>query len=191
MAEVPTAEQLLSLVRREHSARIALGKDVDFAEASRFAHDLKQQLPGDVVVFASPFSPPQLTVIQLINDFKAEAVLPSLHSLVADFQSAARELTDVLRREVMENYEEGRDYPDAIHVGGGLWHLHIHGDDCRFESAETGQIVEACIDLPDRLDPYFLLEYARTSPNGYPDVLAACVAGFHDMDRLMALGGYR
>ena len=54
----------------------------------------------------------------------------------------------------------------------------------------AGALVEADVYDPGRIDPYFLLEYARTT--GRHDAVAdLCVEGFHDMCRLLDVAGYR
>ncbi|NUT21353.1 MAG: hypothetical protein HOV77_19440 [Hamadaea sp.] len=191
MADLPTTEQLSRLVQRGHGASYVLDEGTDPSTASDIARRLKMSLPADVLVIMSPFQPPRLRVLRLISDDEAASLLPTVHRLVADFRAIAGRLVGVLRHQVLADYDAGRAYAEEIEVDGVMWSLHMHGEHCRLESAESGQVVEAHLDDPDALDPYFLLEYARTSPGGYPDLLTACIEGFHDTVRLMELAGYR
>jgi hypothetical protein len=85
-------------------------------------------------------------------------------------------------------YEQNLDYPDSLDVNGERWSLDIHGEHCRFQGLASGTVVEAHISSPDTLDPWFLLLFAE-SIDRYPDIRAACIAGFHDMNLMLSRAG--
>ncbi len=142
---------------------------VGLREATAAAAALKALVPADVTVIGGHR---QLTVLRLISDSELEQLRPAAESLVAAFRATARALVAALEQDVV----------------GEEWLVHEHGEHCRFEHAVTGVVVEACVDRPDELDPYFLLEFARTH-SAHRVVAEACVEGFHDMCRVLEFLG--
>lgn len=139
-------------------------------EVSAIARRLREELAGESIhVFVA--GPETVTALQLVSAEEARRTYPELEALVADFRELARGLVRQL--------DEGT-------LDEGVWWAFPHGEHCCFENLETGVIVDAHTDDPDRIDPYFLLRFAETS-GGYPGVIGACVHGFHDMCRLLEL----
>jgi hypothetical protein len=159
---------------RGHGLTVSLGPSLTMPEATAVAQALRSALGPDVAVIASPKGGgPILRVLQLASDADAAAVLPALTMLVAEFREVAGAL--------VEQLNAGDAGPDG-------WSLFPHGEHCRFENEATGEVVEADIHDPGRIDPYFLLEYARTTGRHHA-VADVCLEGFHDMCRLLDLAG--
>lgn len=152
--------------------------------AAAAARDL-QSAPGpDVVVFATPRGRgPVLTVLRLVSNDEAASVRPILENLVAGFRRTAEALVEQMRAGTSPE-----EYPESVQYGDATWYLHPHGEHCRFENVVSGELVEANIYAPETLDPYFLLEYAKSAGH-YGAVVDACVEGFHDMCRLLDRAG--
>ncbi|MFD4644137.1 hypothetical protein ACFWN2_42985 [Lentzea sp. NPDC058436] len=112
----------------------------------------------------------------------ADQLRPELERLIAEFRAVARSLVAAL-----PNPDEDDDIPDEVEVGGRTWWVHWHDPHFCCED-EAGVVVEAHIYDPDLIDPYFLLQYARTA-SGHEAVVSACPAGFHDIARLLDLHG--
>jgi hypothetical protein len=163
------------LTRGGRGLSLPLGRDVTMAQASASARRLETALGPDVTVFASPGGGgPILRVLQLADAAQVAAVRPALEALIAEFRETAAGLVGQMEHEEVE----------SVRYRGANWCADPHGEHCRFENEETGEIVEAQIYFPDRVDPYFLLEYARTSGRHHA-VVDVCVEGFHDMCRLL------
>ncbi|GGN18713.1 hypothetical protein GCM10010109_31940 [Actinoplanes campanulatus] len=153
--------------------------------ATAAARDLKSALGPDVAVFASARGRgPVLTVLRLVSAEEASSVRPTLEDLVAGFRRIAGALVEQMRAGASPE----DDCPDSVRYGDATWYLDPHGEHCRFENAVSGEVVEANIYAPDALDPYFLLEYAKSAGH-YGVVVDACVEGFHDMCRLLDQAG--
>jgi hypothetical protein len=129
-----------------------------------------------------------LTVLQLIDEVEAQRWRGDLEALVAEFRAAASRLIEQFREHVEPAYERGESYPVELDVDGQMWKLHIHGEHCRFDSLADDTVIEARIDRPDSIDAWFLLLFAQTSGR-YPGVSSSCLAGIHDMDRMLTLAG--
>lgn len=100
--------------------------------------------------------------------------------------SAVVDVVPPFRLQIEPAYEQGVWYPDRLEVDGESWLLHIHGEHCLFTSLKSGTEVEVHTERPDVIDPWFLLRYAE-SGDRYPEIRAACLEGFHDMCRMLAL----
>jgi hypothetical protein len=131
---------------------------------------------------------PILTVLQLVSDSEAATVRPALEGLVAEFRLLANGLVGQMEAGSSSVDDLDTDYPDSVRYNDATWCLHQHGEHCRFEDAGSGVVVEANVYAPDVLDPYFLLEYAKTSGR-HGAVVDACVEGFHDMCFLLDRAG--
>jgi hypothetical protein len=170
VTQEPSPETVRHAVTRSRTARF----DVPEGEASAIATRLNQRLAEeDIHVIVS--QPTTITVFQLVSAEEARRTLPELATLVTDFRGQAHTLT--------KQFDQGT-------LDEEVWWAHEHGEHCRFENLKTGVIVEANIDFPDKVDPYFLLLFAETTGR-YPGVLTACVHGFHDMCRLLEMAGVR
>ena len=105
---------------------------------------------------------------------------------MAEFCELAHRLAAPFRLEIEPALEQGVWYPDRLEVDGESWLLHIHGEHCLFTSQKSGIEVEVQTDRPEVIDPWFLLRHAE-SADRYPEIQAACLEGFHDMCRMLAL----
>jgi hypothetical protein len=173
--ETEDAADIRRRLTRGQGLTVQLGQDVTTQQASASARRLQLALGLEVTVFVSQVGrAPTLRVLQLADAAQAAAVRPALEDLIAEFREMAAGLVGQMEDEDVESVE----------YRGATWWAHLHGEHCRFENGETGEVVEAQIYMPDRVDPYFLLEYARTSGR-HDAVLDVCVEGFHDMCRLL------
>ncbi|MFG1604472.1 hypothetical protein [Actinoplanes sp. NPDC049265] len=130
-----------------------------------------------------------VTVIQLAGEAEVAAVRPAVDRLVAEFRELAGALVARLRvLEPLWDDDEDPACPDEIELHGSTWSVSPHDPHYRFENEASGEVVEAQMYDPDRLDPYFLETYARTSGR-HPAVVDVCRAPFHDMCRLLDAGG--
>ncbi|MFD0854643.1 DUF6896 domain-containing protein [Actinomadura adrarensis] len=167
-----SSEPSLEAVRRAVVRGRVVRFDVPAGEASDIATRLNRQLAGeDIRVIVPGYS--TISALRLVSLDEARRVRPELETLVADFRALARTL--------IEGFTQGALDED-------VWWAAPHGEHCRFGNLETGVIVEAHIEVPDAIDPYFLLLFAETTGN-YPGVLDACVHGYHDMCRLLETAG--
>ncbi|KOV78517.1 hypothetical protein [Nocardia sp. NRRL S-836] len=142
---------------------------VGLPEATAAAVALRAVLPPDVTAIGGHR---RLTVLRLLSDTELDQLRPAVESLIASFRGMARVLVAALAQGAV----------------GAEWLVHEHGEHCRFENAVSGVVVEACVDRPEELDPYFLLEFARTDA-AHRVVAEACVEGFHDMCRVLNVFG--
>lgn len=172
---VPRPAELSRSVVRGRSVVFPLAR-TDSAVAMELVRALQRALPGDLRVIGTPGYPPRLRVMRLISDDEAQRRRADLDLLVADFRALARRLVAA--------YQVGGE----VAVDGALWLAHEHAPHCRFEDAASGVVVEAHLDNPDAVDPYFLLEFAATAGR-YDRIRSACREGFHDMCRLLDLAG--
>jgi hypothetical protein len=170
VAHAPSPETVRRAVTRGRTARF----DVPEGEASAIAARLNRRLAEDDI-HVGIAQPTAITVFQLVSAAEARRTRPELETLVTDFRGLARALTEQLDHGTLDER---------------VWSVHAHGGHCRFENLVTGVIVEADVDFPGKVDPYFLLLFAQTTGR-YPGVLAACVHGFHDMCRLLEVAGIR
>lgn len=115
-----------------------------------------------------------------VTEETAARLRPDLERLIAKFRAVAHALVAALPDPDLDD-----DFPEEVEVDGHRWWIHWHDPHCRCES-DTGVVVEAHLYGPDLIDPYFLLEYARTA-GGHETVVSACPAGFHDIARLLDL----
>ncbi|MEU7475162.1 hypothetical protein AB0A63_04210 [Lentzea sp. NPDC042327] len=152
---------------RGHPFRIPLTAGLQ--AATEAASALRAVLPPDVAVIGGQR---QLLVLRLISDDELTLLRPAVEALIADFRATTRALVVALASDAVDE----------------AWSVHEHGEHCRFENLVTGVVVEAFVDRPDDLDPYFLLEFARTE-HRHRAVAEACVEGFHDMCRVLDVLG--
>jgi hypothetical protein len=182
------AEIRLRLVRGRGLV-IPLDETVTMPAAMTAARALRTALQPDVAVFASPRARgPMLTVLQLASDSEAATVRPALEGLVAEFRLLANALVGQMAAGSSSVNDLDTDCPESVRCGDATWYLYQHGEHCRFEDEANGVVVEANVYAPDALDPYFLLQYAKTSGR-HGAVVDACVEGFHDMCRLLDHAG--
>ncbi|MFI5898237.1 hypothetical protein ACIA5D_49980 [Actinoplanes sp. NPDC051513] len=170
---------------------IPLDESVTMPAATAAARALSVALQPDVIVIASPSRAGRrsaLTVLQLLTDSEAATVRPALEHLVAEFRQVAGELVDQMRAGVAPGSDIDGDCPETVRCRDATWNLQPHGEHCRFEDPVSGEVVEANIDAPGAVDPYFLLLYAETSGR-HGAVVGACTEGFHDMCRLLDFAG--
>ncbi|GAB4055301.1 hypothetical protein [Catellatospora paridis] len=190
LAGLPDPVDIGRRVTRGGRLVIRLDEARDMPAATAAAQALRVALQPDVHVIASPGTTgrgPTLTVLRLVTEAEAAALRPALDHLVAEFRQTAGALVAQLRAESqMGDVDEC--CPETVLVRDVIWHLDPHGEHCRFENPASGEVVEADINAPDTVDPYFLLLYAKTSGR-HGAVLDACVEGFHDMCRLLDLAG--
>jgi hypothetical protein len=104
------------------------------------------------------------------GQFRQEATA-LVHRLAAHLGLATPTLADFAAVKLQQVRTGRRKQPlDAA------WTYHLHGHECRFENTVTGQLLEVIIVTAPEfgfLDPYFLLEYLRTTPayQALPQVL--------------------
>jgi hypothetical protein len=188
---VPEPVDIRLQVARGRRLVISLDVTVTMRAATAAARALGVALRPDVIVIASPSIAgrgPALTVLQLVTDSEAAILRPALENLVAEFRQIAGALVDQMTAGASPLGDVDGDYPEAVQCRDAAWYLHPHGEHCRFEDPVSGEVVEANIDAPDTVDPYFLLLYAETSGR-HSAVVHACVEGFHDMGRLLDFTG--
>ncbi|MFD5825354.1 hypothetical protein [Lentzea sp. NPDC060358] len=101
-----------------------------------------------------------------------------LDRLIAEFRARAHALVAALPDPDVDD-----DIPGEVEVGGQRWWVHWHDPHFCCEN-DDGVVVEAHIYDPDLLDPWFLLQYAKTA-GGHDAVVAACLGGFSDMVALL------
>jgi len=183
-AGLPDPADIRRRVARGRSLTIPIDKGVPMSAVSAAAAALQRELPRDMLVNPSSLGP-VLHVLQLISDAEAEALRPALDNLLAEYRHAAGALIALMRAAAGPEEEE---YPETVDWRDTTWHVHEHGDDCRFYDPDSGETVEAAIWSRDKIDPSFLLLYAETSGRHQP-VVDACVHGFSDMCRLLDLAG--
>jgi hypothetical protein len=165
MSSEPSVEAVRAAAARGRVARF----EVPPGEAPAIAARLNRQLAGEDVRVIVP-GDSMISALRLVGTDEARRTRPELEALVADFRALARSLVDRFARGTLDE---------------DVWWASPHGDHCRFENLGTGVIVEAHLEVPEEIDPYFLLRFAETTGR-YPRVLDACVHGFHDMCRLLA-----
>ncbi|MEU8007449.1 hypothetical protein AB0B66_40350 [Catellatospora sp. NPDC049111] len=193
LAGLPDAADLARRVTRGGRLVIGLDDATDMPTATATAAALRIALQPDVHVIASPGTTghgPRLTVFRLVTAAEAETLRPALDRLVTEFRQTASGLVARLRAEATRTGDVGECGPETVLFRDAVWHVDPHGEHCRFEDGASGEIVEAHVDAPDTVDPYFLLLYARTSGR-HGAIHDACVEGFHDMCRLLDLAGVR
>ncbi|KAA2252469.1 hypothetical protein F0L68_36125 [Solihabitans fulvus] len=187
----PEPADIRRQVTRGHRLVVHVDPAADMPAVTAAARALRTALPADLVVIASPTvagGGPGLTVLRLVAEEEARELRPALDRLIAEFRQVSGSLVARLRAEVLPAHDRGAEYPDEVRALDGTWDVHLHGDHCRFENPASGETVEASIDDPDAIDPYFLLLFARTSGR-HRAVHDACLEGFHDMCRLLDLAG--
>ncbi|GAA3975931.1 hypothetical protein GCM10023085_67920 [Actinomadura viridis] len=191
LSGIPSDAELRRSVTRGRHAVIPLEAGPSWEEVTAAAAALQERLAADdLIVFNSGSGDgrPRLTVVRVVGTEEARRLRPALDALVADFRSLAERLSERFRLEIEPASDRGETYPRRLVVDGEPWQADPHGVHCRFESLESGVVVEAHNRRPGTLDPYFLLLFAETSGR-HPEVLSACVEGFHDMSRLLDLAG--
>ncbi|GAA0430264.1 hypothetical protein Aca07nite_38980 [Actinoplanes capillaceus] len=189
IAALPDHADIRSRVARGRALVLRLDETVSISAATAAARSLRGALPSDVTVFASPGGRgPVLTVLQLVSDSEAATVRPALEDLVAEFRQAADALVGYMNAGSAPVDGIDENWPESVRYREATWYLDPHGEHCRFENAVSGEVVEANIYAPDLVDPYFLLEYAKTSAR-HEAVVNVCVEGFHDMCRLLDRSG--
>ncbi|MFF5257472.1 DUF6896 domain-containing protein [Actinomadura viridis] len=191
LSGIPSDAELRRSVTRGRHAVLSLEAGTSWEEVTAAAAALRERLAADdLIVFNSGLddSRPRLTVLRVVGAAEARRLRPALDALVADFQSLEERLSERFHVEIEPAYERGEPYPRPLVVDGVRWQAQPHGGHCRFESIEGGVVVEADVWRPGTLDPFFLLLFAETSGR-HPEVLSACVEGFHDMSRLLELAG--
>jgi hypothetical protein len=170
----PDPAEIRGRVARGRGLIVRLAEVTSMPAAAAVAQELKAALPEMTVFATSGAGGVGVTVLQVVSDAEAAALRPALDGLVSEFRRVAGGLVDQMA--------DGE--PDSVWFGGAGWSLAPHGPHCRFENESSGEVVEADLRDPDAVDPYFLLEFARTSGR-HPAVAEACVEGFHDMCRLL------
>ncbi|MFD1149627.1 hypothetical protein [Saccharothrix hoggarensis] len=181
-----TPEEVRRRVRRGSPLTLPVESAVDMSEVSGVARALRAALPDDLHVIASPGGPgggPRLVVLRLVAEAEAVRLRGDLDRLVTEFRHRAGALVARLHATADSAGHDGE-----VEEFGATWTADEHGEHCRFENVVTGEVVEASVDDPDAVDPYFLLLFAQTS-HRHNAVHTACVEGFHDMVRLLDLAG--
>ena len=187
--EVPDPADIRLRLARGRGLVIPLDETVSMPTATAAARRLHAALQPDVTVFVSGKGRgPVLTALQLVNEAEAVRLRPAVESLIAEFRVMANALVGQMEDGSPSPSDLDTDCPDSVLFQGATWHLHPHGEHCRLENAASGEVVEANIDAPEVVDPYFLLQYAETSGR-HGVVVDACVEGFHDMCRLLDSAG--
>lgn len=67
------------------------------------------------------------------------------------------------------------------------WETFVHGGHCRYENFDTGETVEAPLEItekPENVDPYFFAKYVK-SINLFPEVASLITDDFHDTARIL------
>jgi hypothetical protein len=188
-AGVPDPADIRLRLVRGRALVISLDETVTMPAATAAARVLRTALQPDVAVIASPRARgPILTVLQLVSDSEVATVRPALENLVTEFRLVANALVGQLEAGSSPVSDLDTDYPESVRYRDATWCLHPHGGHCRFENTASGEVVEADVKDPDNLDPYFLLQYAKTSGR-HGAVVNACVEGFHDICRLLDRAG--
>jgi hypothetical protein len=163
---VPDPVDIRLRVARGRRLVISLGETVTMPAATAAARALRVALQPDLIVIASPSRAgrgPTLTVLQLVTDSEAATVRPALENLVAEFRQVAGALVDQMGAGASPVSSVDWDCPETVQCRDATWYLDPHGEHCRFEDPVSGDVVEANIDAPDTVDPYFLLLFAETS----------------------------
>ncbi len=189
--DLPAPDTVRRLATRGQRAKILLPARASWSQAQAAADRLRAGLAlDDLLVIASPGAssvrPPSLTVLRLIDEGDARRLRDQLEALVAEFRELAHRLAVPFRLHIEPAYEQGVRYPDRLEVDGETWSLYIHGEHCLFTSLTSETEIEVHTDRPEVIDPWFLLRYAE-SAGRYPEIRTACVEGFHDMCRMLAL----
>lgn len=188
-AGAPDPAEIRLLLIRGRGLLIPLDESVTMSAAMTAARTLRAALQPNVAVFASPRLPgPVLTVLQLVSDSEAAALRPALECLVAEFRLLANVLVGQMEADSSAGSDLETECPESVRCHDATWYLYQHGEHCTFEDPASGTVVEANIYSPDVLDPYFLLQYAKTSGR-HGAVVDACVEGFHDMCCLLDRAG--
>ncbi|MGI5524527.1 hypothetical protein ACQEUX_26815 [Micromonospora sp. CA-259024] len=188
-AGVPDPADLRRRVARGRGLVVVLDETVTMPAATAAARALRVALQPDMAVFASAGRQgPIVTVLQLVSDSEAATVRPALENLVAEFRRVAAALVEQMEAGSSPVSDVDADPPESVRYHGATWYLYPHGEHCQFENSASGEVVEANIYAPDLVDPYFLLQYAKTSGR-HGAVVDACVEGFHDMCRLLDHAG--
>ncbi|MFI6236629.1 hypothetical protein ACIBD9_23975 [Micromonospora sp. NPDC050784] len=186
---VPDPADLRRRVARGRGLVVVLNETVTMPAATATARALRVALQPDMAVLASAGRQgPILTVLQLIGDSEATAVRPALENLVAEFRRVAAALVEQMEAGSSPVSDGDADPPESVRYRDATWYLFPHGEHCQFENAVSGEVVEANIYAPGLVDPYFLLQYAKTSGR-HGAVVDACTEGFHDMCRLLDHAG--
>jgi hypothetical protein len=188
-AGVPDPADLRLRVARGRGLVVVLDETVTMPAAAAAARALRVALQPDMAVFASAGGQgPILTVLQLVSDTEAATVRPALENLVAEFRQVAAALVEQMDAGPSSVSDVDADPPESVQYHDATWFLYPHGEHCQFENAVSGEVVEANIYAPGVVDPYFLLQYAKTSGR-HGAVADACTEGFHDMCRLLDHAG--
>ncbi|QFZ17224.1 hypothetical protein [Saccharothrix syringae] len=190
---LPSPDAVRRLVTRGRPAEFPLPPTVPWSGVPAAAEGLRAGLGADdLLVIASPGAgpgrPPSLVVRRLVDRDEARRLRGPLEALVAEFRDLAHRLAVPFRLHVEPALVGGDEYPDELEAAGETWSLHVHGEHCLFAGLVSGREVEVNTDDPDAVDPGFLLRYAE-STGRHAEVRAACVEGFHDMDRMLTLAG--
>lgn len=190
--DLPPPDVVRRLVTRGRPAEFPLPA-LDWPGVLAAADGLRAGLAADdLLVIASPGAgparPPSLVVRRLVDEGEARLLRDRLEALVAEFRALAHRLAVPFRRHVGPAVEQGTDHPDELDVDGETWALHVHGEHCLFTALGSGVEVEVDTGDPDAVDAGFLLRYAE-STGRHAEVRAACVEGFSDMCRMLALAG--
>lgn len=186
---MPDPAGIRSRIARGRRLVVPLDETVTMPAASAAAQALRVALGPDVAVIAAQLAQGSiLTVLQLVSDSEATAVRPALDTLVAEFREVAGALVDLMEAGSSPLGGAGTGSPESVRYRDMTWYVHPHGEHCQFENAVNGEIVDAGVHSPDIVDPYFLLQYAKTSGR-HGAVVDACAEGFHDMCRLLEHAG--
>ena len=183
----PTPTEVCRLTTRGQSARFQLSGQAGWEEVLVAVDGLRAGLPDDVLVIVSPGAGASLKALRLIDEADVLRLSDQLQSLVAEFRELSNRLAGQFRLYIEPVCELGDWYPDQlVEDDGETWSLYVHGEHCLFTNLLSGTEVEVHTDCPDAIDPWFLLSYAE-SADRYPEIRAACLEGFHDMDRMLKL----
>ncbi|WP_106188669.1 DUF6896 domain-containing protein [Umezawaea tangerina] len=179
------------MATRGRRARFRPSGEVGWAQVLVAVDRLRAELPDDLLVIVSPGAgsvrSPLLTVLRLVDEADCLRLRDQLQALVGEFRELGNRLAVRFRLDIEPAYEQGDWYPDRlVEEDGETWSLHIHGEHCLFTNLRSGTEIEVHTDYPDAIDPGFLLGYAETADR-YPEIRAACLEGFHDMDRMLKL----
>jgi hypothetical protein len=170
VADVGSPEQLAAHTSGRYHVVLrfpSLGLDEKVALIGR----LSAALPEFSVFDSGGLGPVRVTIMPVVARARVRERRAKVLQAIADYRRACVAL--------VEAYRAGTLVPD--------WRTAEHGGHCRFESRQTGQVVEApfreWVD-PDWVDPFFFAQFVKTTL-GLEPAAELIDHNFHDARRIL------
>jgi hypothetical protein len=208
LEDIPPIAEIERLVTDGRHLVLQFALTADSTSAGLNARSLSERLGSELPefsVFASGVTDDQnfwLTVKKVITSQQVLAHAEVFFTAASQFRRIAHELMARLAVKLgvpeVELYDRHFRSRLPANLPSDLdeeWEYWFHGFECRFQSRNTGQVLEVRLGFPQEfgvLDAGFFHEFLRTTP-GLADVAALLKDGYHDTSRaldVLAAHGY-